>query len=250
MGKEWKDTSLLAVQAQTGDQQDMLNLWKEVKSLCFRIGKKYLPLFRRTGMDTNDFIQELFCAVWQATRAYNPNICSFNTFVTFYVQNQCRAVLGIRSGQNITDQLNERSLQEHVSNDTDGLTLLDMLSDPEAEEAFSAAIDRQDGGRLHDDLEEALSKLPPMQEQIVRARYYQGKTYRQLAEVHGKAPSTIQEQERKAFRRLRNMAALSKYREEFIDTQAYHGTSYSAWKHGSSVQERVVERMEELGYYA
>lgn len=44
-----------------------------------------------------------------------------------------------------------------------------------------------------------------------------------------------------------NRSRLERIRDELIETRAYHGTGFSAWKHGGSVQERTAIYLEDKG---
>ncbi|MDO4270395.1 MAG: hypothetical protein Q4C72_05635 [Eubacteriales bacterium] len=66
-------------------------------------------------------------------------------------------------------------------------------------------------------------------------------------QLHAALEQCLDTPEQKGLRKLRhpqNARRLEPYREQIITTHAYHGTGFSAWKYGGSVEERIIERPE------
>ncbi len=62
----------LAERAKAGDTAALMELWKSVQRLCFRIVGRYESLLFRARLDNDDLTQELFLAYYAALMAFDP----------------------------------------------------------------------------------------------------------------------------------------------------------------------------------
>lgn len=98
-------------------------------------------------------------------------------------------------------------------------------------------------------MEEALSKLTEREVLVIRGQYYQDKSVRQICEETGLTRGQAANARRSAFGKLRRNPRLLRWREETIQRRAWHGTGFSSWYAGGSVEERTVEYLESRGAY-
>lgn len=220
------------------------------------------------GLAFEDLEQEGYFAVQYAVGHHDPTKGNFTTYLSYCIQKQIsEATCGEHrmryereDGRVVAVSANPlnncTSLDTPLDSDDDGSsTRGDLLEDPAASQAFQQAEETIYNHELHDALEEALSKIPEREADVLRRRYYDGKSLRAIGEGLGVTGSRIQEIERHGIRRLQHDSALQRWRDEIISTRAWRGTGYGAWFYGGSVEERAVEYLEErekaqLDYYA
>ena len=147
------------------------------------------------------------------------------------------------------DPLNHcASLDTPLDEDDSGAaTLGELQPDPAADSAMQAAEDAVYQEQLHAALEEALHKLTEREQAVIRGKYYTGKTVRQISEEQGLTIGQVNTAKTSAFSKLRRNPRLLRWREETIQRRAWHGTGFSAWYAGGSVEERTVEHLERMG---
>ena len=98
--------------------------------------------------------------------------------------------------------------------------------------------------QLHDALEEALRKLTEREQAVIRGNFYAGKSVRQISEEQGLTIGQANTAKANAFRKLRRNPRLLRWHDQVLTSHAWHGTSFTAWAHGGSVEERAVEYLE------
>ena len=66
-------------------------------------------------------------------------------------------------------------------------------------------------------------------------------------EKRGITPAEVRNVESRARRKLRSSAKLRRWNDRELENRAWHGSGYLTWREtGSSVQERVTERLETI----
>ena len=106
-----------------------------------------------------------------------------------------------------------RSLSEVIGGESEDFTIEDTLaSDQDLEEDVIRLCDLQ---AMQKNMRETIDNLPEGQAQVIRWRYYDRLTLREIGEKLGCSESKIREMERKAMRKLRASRTSRKY-------QAYH----------------------------
>ena len=129
------------------------------------------------------------------------------------------------------------------------LLIIFQQPDPAAANAMQAAEDAIFQEQLHAALEEALHKLTEREQAVIRGKYYAGKTVRQISEEQGLTISQVNTAKTSTFSKLSRNPRLMRWREETIQQRAWHGTGFSAWYAGGSVEERTIEYLESKGAY-
>lgn len=235
----------LAMRAQAGDVDALRVLWDAVKLLCFKLGKKFLPMFQKAGMDEDDWKQELFLAVYQAVKIYDAGKgIAFTTYLDYQILNQFRDTLDIHDWK--TMQQRPRSLNVAVGLDDDA-ELQDLIPDPNAGKPFEDAEESLYTRRLRVTLEECIDSLPIVQAQVIRRHFFDGEGYAQIAADRGCSyGSTIQSRNSGLLKLKRNTKLLA-YKEDILSAKAARHVGFCLWKNRGSIQEQMIEYLDEKG---
>jgi len=166
----------LAAMAQSGDNEALLTLWKQVRRLVMKNADKWARV--STGAEAEDFEMAGFLALMRAVASFNPAAgCKFSTWFVPIMKGEFARAAGRETEKRRRDPLQAAvSLDIPVGEDEDGATLGDIQPDPAAERSFEDVECRADISRLHAALMEALDALPPCQKSAVLARFWGGRT--------------------------------------------------------------------------
>ena len=141
------------------------------------------------------------------------------------------------------------SLDEPVG-DSDTQTVADMVEDEQTAEDFHAALESVYNHQLHEALDRAMSGLDQPLRDVVTQRYYDGRTFEEIARDKGIKTERARTMQHNAFCKLRhpnNAKYLRPFRDEIISARAYRGTGMEAFRNsGMSSVERVAEYLDRL----
>lgn len=240
----------LAVRAQSGDLEALYQLWEDYHNLLLSLVWKFYRTHgkescSRHGVVWEDLKQEAFLALADAVRYFKPDRpIPFNAYLNRTAENRFQACMGIRQNRP------ENPLNDSLSMDTpakgpegeDEDPLGDFLSDPKAEAALEQVDTLQAQAWLHELLENCLEKLTPVQEAVLRRRFYLQQTRPETAQALHITPAQVRKEEEKALRVLRGTPSLQQRKEEALEAAAYQGTGWYSWYYDrGSVEERLVE---------
>lgn len=239
----------LAVRIQAGEQNLMGELWEQNIGLFYlKANSLYTRLRERcdaSGVEFDDLLQTCYFALCDAVQAYKAdgeyNVMSY---IKFPLKNHFRSLLGIRTSKR--DALNEsNSLDEPIGDDGD-TTRLEMLTDPNSGEPYEAVVDNVFQSELRDTLEKSISKLSERRAAVVHSRYFEGKTFEEVAVEMNVSGQMIQHLERESFYKMRRDRDLQVFHDEVLSRWAYKGTGFRAFKENgiSSVERAVIEAEE------
>ena len=252
----------LAVLAASGNAFALGQLWEINKGLLRSMFWKWYPSHREQadahGLTADDFEQEGYFAVQYAAEHYDPGKgFAFSTWLTYAMKRQIQQALtgGHRrniigpDGKTITtsaDPLNHcASLDVPMDAEDDGTaTLGDLQPDPAAAGELLDVEERLYQEQLHAALEEALYKLTEREEMVIRGRFYEQKTLKEIAADAGTSLERVRQITSSAFRHLRGNTRLRRWHDEIITSHAWHGTGFTVWEASGSVEERTVEYVE------
>lgn len=254
----------LAALAAAGNAFALGQLWEINRGLLRSMFWKWYPNNRALadahGMTAEDFEQEGYFAIQYAAQTYDPAAGAFSTWLRTAMQRQIVLALSNGHRRNITgsdgkrktvsaDPLNHcASLDLPLDTEDDGAaTLGDLQPDPAAASDFQEVEERVYREELHAELEAALNKLSEREEMVIRGRFYEQKTLKEIAAEQGTSLERVRQVTVKAFRNLRKNARLRRWHDEVIQTHAWRGTGFAAWAYGGSVEERTVEYLERYG---
>lgn len=241
-------------------------LWGQVQRFLYLKAKdwyNYMPeLCRRSGVEQEDLEQEAYFAFLDALNHWDSEAgYKFLTFTAYPLRNRFNALCGRRTEAQKKQLLNNcKSLYSPVAGEED-LYLLDLIHDAAAEEDFLDAEAAIYNKQLHDDLEQCLATLPDLTQKVIRKKYYECLTYREIAKELGMEEGQALSKEGAGLRELRrgkNRLRLMPYvvRRSFLDcipcleadiqSDAYR-SGISGWRNtGTSSTERAVLRREKL----
>lgn len=252
----------LAALAATGNTFALGQLWEINKGLLRSLFWRWYPSHKAMadahGLTADDFEQEGFFAVQYAAEHYDPGKgFAFSTWLAYAMQRQIdRAMTGSHrrtvtdtDGKQHTvsaDPLNHCASLDTPLDDEDGgaATLGDLQPDPAAAGELLDVEERLYQEQLHAALEEALYKLTEREQAVIRGNFYAGKSVRQISEEQGLTIGQANTAKANAFRKLRRNPRLLRWHDEIVTSHAWHGTGFTAWVHGGSVEERAVEYLE------
>lgn len=252
----------LAALAATGNTFALGQLWEINKGLLRSLFWRWYPSHKAMadahGLTADDFEQEGFFAVQYAAEHYDPGKgFAFSTWLAYAMQRQIDLALTGGHRRTVTDAdgkqhtvsadpLNHCASLDVPLDDEDGgaATLGDLQPDPAAAGELLDVEERLYQEQLHAALEEALYKLTEREQAVIRGNFYAGKSVRQISEEQGLTIGQANTAKANAFRKLRRNPRLMRWHDQVLTSHAWHGTSFTAWAHGGSVEERAVEYLE------
>lgn len=135
----------LAIFANDGNSQAILELWERVKLLLYKMANRFYRRYGTNfcamrGVTMDDLEQECFLAMLDAVRGFTPERgYKFTAYLTRASENRFRAVLGI----NKSDPLNIcSSLNAPVSSDDADMEAVELIPDPGANGKFEEVDER------------------------------------------------------------------------------------------------------------
>lgn len=254
--------TMLAQLARQGNSAALAQLWEinrpVIHTMFWRWYSRNQSVAESAGVTLEDLDQESYFAVKEAAEYHNPEKGAFLTALQYFVQHRIQKAILQGRGRYVVTEDGRRvrvsaepldsaqSLDEPVPWDDDGeVTRADVTPDPAAAQAFEDAEQNSYRQELRAVLDKALSLLPDRQRNVIAWRFYEGLTLQQAAALDGVTKERIRAIEDAALRALRQNQELRRFYGEDLLSQAYQGTGFGAWKSGGSVQERLVERLEE-----
>lgn len=254
----------LATLVAAGNSYALGQLWETNRGLIRSMFWKWYPhhksLADKHGVTADDFEQEGFFAVQYAARTYDPAAGAFSTWLAQAMQRQIQLALSNghrrkfvdedgKSHTTSADPLNHCfSLDLPIdSENADGPTLGEVQPDPAAEQAFTAAEERISSAQTRAVLGDALDRCGTIESAVMRHRFFDGLSMAATGEKIGITPAQVRTIETRALRKLRSDPKLRRWHDRELENRAWHGVGYLTWREtGSSVQERVTERLETI----
>lgn len=208
----------LVFAVQQGKDTKLEDLWLKVERFVWYCANRYCTEHQLRGVEYEDLVQCGYFALLDAVKAFNPDIASFLTYFSYWLQLHFQKASGMRTEKQRLEPLNHAaSLDAPLdSGDPDSSTLADVVQDPR--DRIAEVEDRIYNEELHAALEEALSGLSDRQRAVFDALYYQGLTFNQTAAVMGVEPGVIGKLQRDGLARIRSSSAKAKL-ERFLDQQ-------------------------------
>lgn len=238
---------------QDGNTELIPTLWEQTEKYFYLQARKWFNAFpdacRGAGVELDDLEQEGYFAFIDTVGYFKRNSgYKFLSFATFPIKNRFRQILGLRTDAQRKMPLNGAlSIEKPIGEDD--ITLLDALEDKTAAAAFQGVENGIDTERLRDILDVCLNRLSPAQADVVRARYFRGMTFEDIAKQLGITYSVAVSRETEGLRKLRrgiNQSDLKPWRDDIIG-RASRCTGWSSWeKHRTSSVEYAVIRLDEI----
>lgn len=249
----------LAAAIKAGNNALYADLWGQVKKIILNRARRFCAacdgLCASHGVTVEDLEQCGYLALLDAVKAWSPDSgYRFTTFLTLHMKRQFRAALDGGKRRRSKDLLNCcGSLDEPTGEDSESGTVGDFVpSDPEDPDGWFSTEEpdsRIFQGQLKQELHRCLDTMNQDRAEILRKRYLDGKTLREVAGDVGKSCQRIQSMERSGLSELRREPYWRRLRPfaEYLDTLAWRSTSLSSFRNtGDSSVELAVEKLEEL----
>lgn len=182
----------LAIRAQGGDGQALLELWTQVQSFAFWIGKRY------PGINADDKTQAAQEALLRAVRSYDPDKGAFLTSYKFALRSAFQVALWGGRGE----KAKQDPLHTAVSLDAPGSEDADTpLGDLIAVEADFSNVERVE---LAQAVRNALDVLDAAERQVIHLRYWNALTQAQVAQALNLTDRQVKQIEAGGMKKLRH----------------------------------------------
>lgn len=172
----------LVERVQAGERDALPPLWTQVERFVAKQAKRRLILSGGLGgIEFGDLYNSGYLALIAAADTYDPAAgCSFIGWLSMSLKTAFAEAGGYRSRKQALDPLHRAgSLNAPLGDDEDG-TMMDVQEDPSAVQGFHEMEHRLFLEQLHDALESAMKTLPDADRSVLVARYYQGRTRREI----------------------------------------------------------------------
>lgn len=241
----------LALKIQSGHDEYIPLLWDSVSAFIEWKAKKYLSEYSQYKDLKDDLINEGYFAMLEAVKGYKADKGAFTTYLSYHLKNSFKTViLGGRGQRQVKEPLNNAVSIDILIDDTEDLTLADMIIDETAEAYYRRLEDADFWENVRHFLYEAIDHVKNEKGQkIIRYMYENGATRKEAAEKlypH----QAFYEQVRAAFYELRRYMGRATTRKQMqligLDNYIY-GWGVGAWKrHGftSSVEYEAIRRVD------
>ena len=162
---------------QIGDRDALLQLWEQVRRLVLKYAGRW-AVYGGNGAEVEDLMQVGFIAVLRAAETFDSRSGNkFTSYLDPVLKTEFTRATGQRTKRDREDPLQSAaSLDAPLTADDEDFTLADALEDPAAEEAFAEVAGRDWLECIRAVLEEAIGKLAPELQEVIRKKYYQQET--------------------------------------------------------------------------
>ena len=220
IGKEWEQSNeQLAIKAQAGDETSKEQLYRQSRRLIFYHLRKYRwALAHDRAVEQEDLEQAGAEGFLYALEKYRPEDgIKFSTVLAFGIKNRLRPLLHL--GERKRAHVGAVSLDEPLAGD-DGeeFTRADLLADDNAVDPEESACVRDMRRRVHDNIQEALEKLPKDEERVIRGTYLEGTSFDKLALSKNEGERLRM----KGIRRMRQNQKLMRFAQSCYDSFFWH----------------------------
>ncbi len=229
----------LAVAIQAGERDKLPELWKQVKDfISMQAGKYARASNGYGGVTQEDLTQCGYLALVTAVNTFSPDKGNFISWLAMALKTAFREATGHRTSKR--DPLDMAISLDTPLDGEDGNTetIGDMQEDHTAAQGFEEAQQRIWLEQLHSALEMALQQLPEDEYTVIRARYYEGRTRREI----GPKARQIEERALKYLRRPYVQQWLREFVEERTPYFLHVGVTSFKSSGISAVEKIVFER--------
>ena len=234
---------------QAGERDKLPELWEQVERFVALQANRLLHAMgpdkaALAGVEFGDLYNSGYFALVDAVERYDPaQGMQFIGLFALRLKSAFAEAGGWRTSKR--DPLNSaKSMDARLKEDDEGSGAFgDFIPDPRAAQALQDVEEQQYQEQLHAALERALGTLEDDEEAVIRARYYQGRTFEEIG-PQAQAPATAAS----ALRKLRRPQA-RKELEQFIEqrTPYYLRVGVQTFQNtGESAVERIFFKREQM----
>lgn len=236
----------LAQKIQAGQVGFMPLLWEQVQAFVRQQAARWFRAWQssRPSLEFDDLYQCGYIAMSEAVKTYQADKgMTFIGWLSNYLRTEFAREIGCRTEKQRQDPLSHAvSLDAPTGGETEDVTLRDTIADPkDPYEGTEADIYHQ---QLKAVVGEALGTLPQKEQEVLKLRYYDEQTQKEISKKLDCHISWVGQLEHKAFRKQRKSQAIQEVWPNSYNL--YRGVGLSVWRQsGYSVQERVLIHREE-----
>lgn len=250
----------LVQRIRSGQREDIAQLWEQVENFIIYLADRYLwnypPECRQLH---GDMVNQSYFYFLNAIEGYQPDKGKFTTHLAYYVKNAFQEVLRGRTSRTKNEPLNSAVSLDKPIDETEGLTLVDMLIDTQSEAYYRHLEDTDLWQSVHIILEQGIDKLPEDCRDFFHVMLERGTgvadTLR-IMRIEPEEKSWYTAQYRKGLRRLyqhiKVYLARQKGKDIALEECVYYYSGFSAWvNHGyTSCVERAVMKRNDAAFTA
>lgn len=241
--------------AKNGDKAARVELWEHNRGILYTMLKQLYDRYKdraaRQGVTFEDVQQIGYFAVVSAVNGFDPGAgVKFSSYLFYHVKNEFFTLLGLRTERQRRDLMADaQRIEEILPGTEENITVGDAIPDQKAEEELEAVCERAYNAELRRALDTQLGEIDPLEAEVIRSRYYNGKELPQIAEELGVSVKQAKQLNAGGMRKLRGKArSLRRFCEEYTEDHAYQNTSFHKWDSCGSVEEIITERLEFKGW--
>lgn len=232
----------LAEEIANGKKEYLPLLWEKTRKIVYKAAHSFYNRYKEkclsSCIDEDDLIQVGYFAMLNAIKDYDKSKeYKFLTYMTLHLKRPFGRLLNRHDTISLYDELGEK------------LTILDTIEDESSSEDFARVEKDHFTRQLHNALDNAMSDLNPESRDIIKERFYEGKSFEQMAEKRGVTRQYSHRLLNRALINLRKPEQAAKLREyliyqkDVIDTFAYKGSVSSFRNTQISSTERAVFKL-------
>lgn len=240
----------LVAAIQAGATERMGELWEQVAGLIKWKAKRIMNVLEACpgrGVEFEDLYQTGYLAMVAAVDTYDPAAGGvFSTWLMYHLKNAIAEATGYRTQKGKREPLNNSiSLDTPLSDEAGSDDLMEVVADPSGLQWQESLEESMWQKQLQETVETALATVPERYREILRLRYWENMSLRDIGNLHNVSWERVRQMENKGIRLLRQPRNACHLR-PFYDFDFYCHTSLSAFNQtGMSIQERYLVIEEE-----
>lgn len=248
----------LALKIQSGCDEYIPELWEQIAAFVEWLAKKYIAEYPPHYQDLkDDLVNEGYFAMLEAAKGYDREKGTFLTYLSYHLRSCFRSVIfSGRGKRKESDPLNYATSLDIPIEDTDDLTLADMIIDDNAEAYYRRIEDIDFWESVNRFLYEAIDHIKNEKGRaIIRYMYENGGTKKEAAAKLYPGSGSLYESYKQGIRELKRYMNRSAVKKEMqligLDDYVY-GWGVGAWKNHlftSSVEYEAIRRIDKERKY-
>lgn len=235
----------LVARIQAGDHNGMTQLWYQVEKFIAWKAQRIMPtLGESTVIEVDDLIQTGYFALVSAVATYSPAEGKFVKWLSFYLKTAFAEAAGYRTGKmRKNPEKCAVSLDRPIADDSD-TTLGEVVPDQLSTAAMESIEYNLWHEQLRQALEDVLNEIPEKYGNVVRMRFFEGKTFDSISREQNVTREWVRQLEHKGIKEMRRPKNMNRLK-PFIEFDYFGGTGLTAFRRtGMSVQERYIVQRE------
>lgn len=236
----------LVAAIQSGESERMGELWEQVeKFIAWKARRIMTTIEESSTIEVDDLIQSGYFALVAAVRSYKTDDGPFLKWLSYYLKTAFAEAAGYRTTKMQNDPMRYALSIDYPMGEDNDNAFGDLVPDLNAGEAMDAIEDDLWNKQLHAALDTALDAIPPQYGDVVRMRFYEGKTLGEISQEKNVSKVRVRQLENNGIKLLRGSEhACNLY--PFYEFDFYCGTGLQTFRNrGLSVQEQYLVIMED-----